>query len=91
MPAAPPQRERIDGKDIKLLNAPNFALFCRQKGVTVMRTTLGELEQALRDAPEVELPNFSDSFFKGLLHRRGEADDYKAQLPTNFHEFINEV
>ena len=56
-----------------------------------MRTTFGELEEAIRAAPDAELPNLSDDFFKNLLHREGKANDYKAQLPTNFHDFIDEV
>jgi hypothetical protein len=91
-PAATRRTERIDRNDIKLLNAQNFALFCRQKGVSVMRTTFGELEEAMQAAiPDDHLPDLPDAFFKDLLCRRGSAEDYKAQLPDDFHEFVDEV
>jgi hypothetical protein len=91
-PTASRRAERIDGRNIKLLNAPNFALFCRQKGVSVMRTTFGELEEAMQAAiPDVHLPDLPDYFFKDLLCRKGSAKDYKEQLPDDLHDFIDEV
>lgn len=84
--------ERIDGADIKkLLNAPNFALLCRQKGVAVMSTTFGELEQAMKEVPYTELPDLPDGFFRDLFHRSGDAGDYRARLPAVFHSFVDEV
>ncbi|KAK4232758.1 hypothetical protein C8A03DRAFT_39613, partial [Achaetomium macrosporum] len=57
------RRERINNKsDIQLLGAPNFLLLSRQKGVTIMRTTFAELEEAVRNAPEsdIHLPDLPE-------------------------------
>ena len=72
-----PRTEKIDASNIRLLNAANFGFFCRQQGVTMMRTTFGALEEALCAQPNICLPDLPESFFKDLLHRKGDADDYK--------------
>ena len=84
-----PRTEKIDAGNIRLLNAANFGLFCRQQGVTMMGTTFGALEEAIRTEPNIHLPDLPESFFEGLLHRRGNANDYKQRLPPEFHEFID--
>ena len=81
--------EKIDADNIRLLNAPNFGLFCRQQGVTMMRSTFGALEEAIRTQPNIHLPDLPESFFEDLLHRRGDAVDYKQRLPPEFYEFID--
>ena len=43
----------------------------------MMRTTFGALEEALCAQPNICLPDLLESFFKDLLHRKGDADDYK--------------
>jgi hypothetical protein len=43
----------------------------------MMRTTFGVLEEALLAQANICLPDLPESFFKDLLHRQGDADDYK--------------
>jgi len=45
----------IDTSDIKLLNAANFILLARQRGVTIMRTTMGELEEAVKEQHTIHM------------------------------------
>jgi len=89
------RRERINPADIALLSAPNFALLCRQQGMVVMRTTLGELEAAFEsnpsDSENIHLPDIPEDFYRDLLCRRGQPDQYKAALPTNLHDFVDEL
>jgi hypothetical protein len=55
----------------------------------MLRTTFGTLEKALRTQPNICLPDVSESFYKDLLHRKDDANNYKQRLPPNFHELIN--
>ena len=55
----------------------------------MMRTICSTLEEALRAQLNIYLPDLPESFFKDLLHRKGDADDYKQRLPPEFHEFID--
>ena len=84
-----PRTEKIDASNIRLLNAANFGFFCRQQGVTMMRTTFGALEEVLRAQPNICLPDLPESFFKYLLYRKGDTDNYKQCLPPEFHKFID--
>jgi len=87
-----PRRKRLNPEDIRLLAAQNFVFACRQKGTVVMRITLEELEEAVENDPGegVYLPDLPESFFQDLLCRRGSLDTYKAALPTNLHEFLED-
>lgn len=85
------RRERLDPNDIKLLAAQNFVFACRQKGVVVMKVTMEELEEAVKNDPGIYLPDLPDNFFKDLLCRRGSVDTYKAALPSNLHDFIDDL
>jgi hypothetical protein len=55
----------------------------------MMRTTYGALEEALLAQPNLCLPDLLESFCKDLLHRKGDADDYKQCLPPEFYAFID--
>ncbi|KAK4118107.1 hypothetical protein N657DRAFT_638276 [Parathielavia appendiculata] len=83
-PLTTPRREKLNAADLRLLSTPNFLLLARQKGVTVMRTTLAELEEAARSAPAIHLPDLPEEFFLDLLKRRGRPEDYTSRLPTEF-------
>jgi hypothetical protein len=85
----PSRRGKMKPTDIRLLSAANFLFLARQKGVAVLRTTLAELEEAVRDAPSINLPELPEEFFKDLLRRRGRPEDYTSRLPHEFHDFVD--
>ena len=47
------------------------------------------MEETLPAQLNICLPDLPESFFKDLLHRKGNVDDYKQRLPPEFHEFID--
>lgn len=53
-----------------------------------------ELEEAEAMDPtggsNIHLPDIPDAFYEDLLKRRGNVDDYKAMLPENLHDYIDE-
>lgn len=90
-PAASP-RGKVDWTDVRLLNASSFLAMCRQEGVTVMRTTMGELPaESNRTGAEynIQLPSLPQQFSKDLLSRDSAPEYAKSKLPREFHEFID--
>jgi hypothetical protein len=55
----------------------------------MMRTIFGVLEEVLRIQPNIYLPDLPESFFKDLMQRKGDANDYKQHLLLEFHDFID--
>jgi hypothetical protein len=78
----------IDDTDLRLLSAPNFLMLSRQDGVSVFRTTWGELEETTRTRDPVQLPNLHEGVFQDILSGRGDLNIYKAMLPEAFHDFL---
>jgi hypothetical protein len=62
-----PRAKKIDAANIQLLHMGNFGLYCRQQGVTMMRTTFGVLEEVIQAPPNIHLPDLQESFCMDLL------------------------
>lgn len=84
----------INPADIRFLSAPNFFLLARQarqQGVRIMRTTMGELENAVRkteadEAPSILLPEISEGTFKDMLRGKHNPTHWKEIFPEECHE-----
>ena len=87
--AAPPPRGKVDWEDLSLLGAPNFLMLCGQQGVTVMRTSMAELERAVEQEPNIHLPALPEAFFKDVLSGACTPEQAKATLPAEFHDFVD--
>lgn len=83
-----PARGEANWEDVSLLGAANFLMLCKQEGVTVMRTTMPELERAVEEEPAIHLPSLPEHFYKGILNGEITPDEAKRALPPDFHEFI---
>lgn len=84
----------MDTADIRLLNAANFFLLARQKDVKVMRTTMGELDEATRKAaaaqePSLLLPELTEEAFKDLLQGQRTPEYWKGTLLERYHDFVD--
>jgi len=79
----------IDTSDIKLLNAANFMLLARQKGVTIMRTTMGELEEAVKEQHTIHMKRLSEEQYRSLLKGEGSISEWKDLLPADCHDFVD--
>lgn len=84
----------MDTADIRLLNAANFFLLARQKDVKVMRTTMGELDEATRKAaaaqePSLLLPELTEGAFKDLLQGQRTPEYWKGTLLERYHDFVD--
>lgn len=90
-PRSPPPRGRMNKDDIALLGAPNFLKLCRMKGVTVMRTTMAELERAIEGESEIYLSDLPDGFYQEVLQGICTPEYAKSKLPRPFHEFVDAV
>lgn len=77
----------------KFLSGPNFMLFARQEGVALRMVTWEELEEIDRVDPALDalhpaVSGLPDEFYKDLLERKGDLEDYKRKLPAQTHGFL---
>ena len=84
-----PHIDPLDSDDIKLRSAPNF--LATQKGVTVRRTTMEELELStqLHDSKAFTLPELTEDQFRDILGGRGDKDIWKQQFGSGLHDFLD--
>jgi hypothetical protein len=79
----------INTSDIKLLSVANFMLLSRQKGITIMRTTMGELEEAVKEQYTVYMKRLSEEQYRSLLKGEGSIPEWKDLLPADCHDFVD--
>ncbi|CAJ2499831.1 Uu.00g026840.m01.CDS01 [Anthostomella pinea] len=75
--------------DLKISSAVSFAWFCRQKGVTISRITVKQLEQA--SLPELKPPELSEHDIRQILTTEGSTEEHKAKLDTRYHVFMDDI
>ena len=54
-----------------------------------MRTTLGELEEAVKEKNKYLLSNLPNSKFRAIFNGIGDLAKYKFLLPEEFYKFFN--
>lgn len=67
-----------------------------QQGAQIMRTTMGELEDAVRrteadERSSILLPDISEGTFRDMLRGRHDAAHWKDIFPEECHEFVDYV
>ncbi|CAJ2511912.1 Uu.00g075370.m01.CDS01 [Anthostomella pinea] len=75
--------------DLKISSVVSFAWFCRQKGVTISRITVEQLEQA--SLPELKPLELSEHDIQQILTTEGSAKEHKAKLDTRYHTFVDDM
>lgn len=93
--------ERPNTDDIRCVRGLNFAQFCRQKGVQVMRIHMTELNgvfdqeenrQAFSELPmnAIELPRLSETAYRRLVEGDYTLDEARKVMPEYFHDFLEQ-
>jgi hypothetical protein len=75
-------------QNLALLDAPNFLMLSRQKGVQVLRITWGALEEATKERVPLSPADLPDDTFRKILRGEGNLLAHKAMFPEPLHDFL---